>query len=177
MERTVFGMMLAKIEATYATDPTPTAEANLIAITRNGLKFNPKFGHVTRAILDGTLSKVAGLNATPEVSFSFDVEVRGNRTDGIAADISKGSVANLVEIDCLLQACDLAATYTAETGLGNRDGYVTYAPYVPTDMGKGVTIYFYTGLKLHKITGCKGTVKGVLEAGKFGVLTFDMVGI
>lgn len=177
MERTNFGMLLAKLESTYGTDPTPTAASNLIAVTRQGVTFGPKFDHLTRMILDGTLSKVSGLNAMPEVDFSFRVEIRGNRTDGTTADVSKGSSANKVEIDCLLQACDLTPTYTAETGLGNRDGYVTYAPTVPTDEGKSVTFYFYSGLKLHKITGAKGTVKGSLEAGKFGFLDFSFKGI
>ncbi len=177
MERTVFGMLLAKVEGTYGTDSSPVVASNLIAVTRSSWKFEPKFNHLTREILDGTLSKAAGLNATPEVDITFDVEIRGNRTDGTAADISMGAIGHAIEIDPLLQACDLAATYTAETTGGARDGYVIYAPTVPTTQGVGATIYLYTGLKKHIITGCKGSVKGVLEAGKFGMLTFSMKGI
>ena len=170
--------MLAKIESTYGTDPTPTAGSNLIAITKKGVSFSPKFTHIHRSILDGTLDLVSGTNVLPQVDFNFEVEIRGNRTDGSAADISSGTIGHALEIDCLLQACDLSATYTAEVTPGvSRDGYVTYNPIVPTDQGKSVTIYFYSGLKLHKITGCKGTVKGALQAGQFGMLTFDMKGI
>lgn len=170
-------MMLAKLETTYATDPTPTSAANLIAVTRSGMKFGPKFEHLTRSLLDGTLAKVAGTNVLPEVDLSFDVEIRGNRTDGIVADISAGAVGQKVEIDPLLRCCDLSPTYTAEATTGSRDGYVIYSPIVPATQGESVTIWYYTGLKKHIITGCKGSVKGVLEAGKFGLLTFSIKGI
>ncbi len=177
MERSVFGMMLAKIESTYAADPTPTAAANLIAVTRSGWKFAPKFEHLTRSLLDGTLSKVAGTNVLPEVDVDFDVEIRGNRTNGTAPDISAGAVGQLIEIDPLLRCCDLSPTYTAELTSGSRDGYVIYAPVVPSTQGESVTLYLYTGLKKHIITGCKGTVKGIMEAGKFGLLSFSLKGI
>src|SRR4051812_25137269 len=107
-ERSVFGLLLAKIETTYGTDPVPVASANLIAVTKAGVKFDAKFDHLTRSILDGTLGKAAGSNVLPEVSLSFDVEIRGNRTTGAVADISAGASANAIEIDALLQACDLS---------------------------------------------------------------------
>lgn len=171
-------MCLAKIEGTYGTDPTPTAALNLIAVTRKGVKYGPKWAHLTREILDGTLSKVSGLNALPEVDFSFEVELRGNRTNGTANDISNGTSAQAIEIDCLLRACDLAPTYTAAGTPGtSRDGYVIYKPTVPTAEGDSCTFYFYTGLKKHIITGCKGTVKIDLNAGQFGMLQFDFKGL
>lgn len=177
MERTVFGILLAKIEGTYGTDPTPTVGANLIAITRKGFKYDSKFTHLSRQILDGSLGQVDGTNVLPEVNVAFDVEVRGNRTDGIAADISQGSSAHAIEIDCLLQACDLNPVYTAESSGGARDGNVIYSPTVPSDQGKSVTFYFYSGLKLHKIVGCKGTVKASLQGGQFGLLSFSFDGL
>lgn len=177
MERTNFGMLLAKIEGTYGTDPTPTAAANLIAISRAGFSYAPKFDHLVRQLLDGTISKVSGLNAMPEVALNFDLEIRGNRTNGSTADISAGASGQAIEIDPLLQACDLAPTYTAETTGGARDGNVIYKPTVPTDEGKSVTFYFYSGLKVHKILGAKGTVKGTLQAGQFGKLTFNFMGL
>jgi hypothetical protein len=178
MERTLNGMLLAKIESTYGTDSTPTAGSNLIAVARSSVKFGAEFDHLTRMILDGTLGKVAGHNVLPRVNISFDVEIRGNRTTGgTDTDITSGASAQAVEIDPLLRACDLAATYTAETTNGARDGYVIYKPTIPSDEGPSVTFYFYTGLKLHKITGAKGTVKGSLQAGNFGMFSFEFQGI
>jgi len=177
MERTNFGLLLAKIESSYGSDPTPVATVNTIAITRQGVNFSPGFDHLTRMILDGTISKVSGLNAMPEVSLSFEVEMRGNRTDGIVPDISAGAAAQAIEIDCLLQACDLAPTYTPETTGGARNGIVNYSPIVPVDEGKSVTFYFYTGNKLHIVKGAKGTVKLSLAAGQFGKLSFEFKGL
>ena len=166
-------MVLAKIEGTYGTDPTPTASANVIAVSRSSVKYGPKFQHIMRQILDGTFDGVAGQNVLPEVSFGFSVELRGNRTDGTANDISNGLSAEAIEIDCLLQACDLAPTYTAATVPGtSRDGFVTYNPIVPTTPGASVTFYFFTGLKKHIVTGCKGTMKLNMTAGQFGMIDF-----
>ena len=177
LERSQIGLLLAKAEVTYGTDPTPTAAANVIALRRNAVKFDEKFTRLDRNILDGTLSRIGGLNVLPELSLSFDVEIRGNRTDGTASDISAGSIAHLIELDPLLQACDLAAAYTAESTGGARDGKVIYTPYTPTDQGKSVTFYFYTGLRLHKIVGAKGTVKGTMVAGQIATLSFNFSGI
>lgn len=173
----MIGLVLAKAETTYGVDPTPTASANTIAVARSSVKYGPKFQHLLRNILDGNHSKVSGFNVLPQVDFSFTVELRGNRTDGTAADISKGASANAIEINPLLLACDLAATYTAETSVGAKNGYVTYKPTTPSDQGASVTFYFYSGGKLHKITGCKGTVKGNLTAGQFGTLEFNFTGL
>jgi len=172
-------MLLAKVESSYGADPTPVGASNLIAVTRAGAQFSPNFTHLTRQILDGTLSKVSGANVLPEVSLSFAVEIRGNRKDDEATDtdISSGAAAQAIEIDALLRACDLAATYTAEGTNGARDGYVTYKPTVPTDEGTSVTFYYYTGSKLHKLHACKGTVKGNLTAGQMGQLDFEFKGV
>lgn len=177
LERTLIGLLLAKLEVTYATDPVPVVASNVIAISRSTLKYGPKYTHVMRAYLDGTLDKIAGLNVLPEVDLSFEVEIRGNRTDGTAEDISDGTVGNAIEIDCLLQACDLAPVYTAESSDLVNDGKVIYSPTIPTDQGKSCTFYFFTGLKRHIITGCKGTLKGILQAGQFGKLQFDFKGL
>jgi len=174
----MIGLVLAKAESTYGTDPVPTASANTIAVTRSSVKYGPKFQHLLRSIMDGTFSKVSGFNVMPVVDFSFTVELRGNYTNGSTdSDISSGASAQAIEIHPLLLACDLAATYTAETTNGARDGYVTYKPTVPSDQGASVTFYFYSGGKLHKITGCKGTVKGSLTAGQFGTLDFSFTGL
>lgn len=178
MERTNIGLLLAKIESTYGTDPTPTGGSNAIAVARNTVKYGPKFQQILRMIEDGSFSRLIGMNVLPEVDLSFSVELRGNYTDGSTdSDISSGASAQAIEIDCLLRACDLAPTYTAETTNGARDGYVTYKPTIPSGEGDSVTFYFYSGLKLHKITGAKGTMKVNLKAGEFGMIDFNFTGL
>ena len=176
MERTVVGLVLAKIETAYGTDAIPVGAANVIAVTKNSVKWDPKYTHVARQVLDGSIGPVQGLNAMPVDGFSFKTEVRGNRTNGVTADISAGGSAATIEIDPLLQACDLAPAYTAESPPGARNGNVVYSPTVPADQGKSVTFYFYTGLKLHRVVGCKGTFKVNFTAGKMGEIDWTFTG-
>lgn len=176
MERSQLGLLLAKVEGAYGTDPVPAANANVIAVAGSQITWAPGFERIMRKVLDGSWENVSGFNAMPVVGMTFRVEMRGNRTDGATADISKGAIANLIEIDPLLRACDLAATYTAETGLGNRDGYVTYKTTTPADVGVSVTFYWYSGLKLHKLIGGKGNLKMVFEAGKMAYIDFEFKG-
>jgi hypothetical protein len=69
----------------------------------------------------------------------------------------------------------MTPTYTAQSG-GGRNGNVIYNPVVPSTQGASVTFYFYTGLKLHRVTGCKGTFKVNMTAGKFGMIDFTFTG-
>lgn len=177
MERTKVGLLLAKRELTYGTDAAPLATANAIAVVRNQVSWAPEFDPVRREVLDGGLGRLAGENVLGRVKLNFSVELRGNRTNGVAADISSGNIANLIEIDAMLQACDLNPTYTAETSGGARDGNVIYKPRVATDEGVGCTFYLYSEKKLHKVIGAKGNVKGVFEVGKFPVLNFEFMGL
>jgi hypothetical protein len=178
MYRTKKGLLLAKIESVYGTDPTPVATANTIAVTGSEVNWSPNFERLSRMILDGSTSKVTGYNVQPTVTLNFTCELRGNYTDGSTdSDISSGASAQAIEINPLLLACDLAATYTAETTNGAHDGYVTYKPTTPDNEGSSVTFYFYHAGKLHKVTGAKGSVKLTFEAGKIARAEFTFQGL
>jgi hypothetical protein len=178
MYRTKKGLLLAKIESTYGTDPTPTVGTNVIAAVQGAVNWSPNFERLSRMIADGSTSKVTGYNVQPTVQLSFTVELRGNRTTGATdTDVTSGASAQAIEIDCLLKACDLTPTYTAETTNGARDGYVIYKPVTPDNEGSSVTFYFYTAGKLHKVTGAKGTVRLTLEAGKIAKAEFTFSGL
>lgn len=177
MEIMKLGLMLAKVESAYGTDPTPTGAANTIGVVGNSLQFRILSEHVKRSMLDKTLANVAGFVTKKSVEIRFRTELRGNRTNGTAADISAGAIANLIEIDPLLLSCDLAATYTAEATPGARDGYVVYKPTYPVDQGTSVTIYWYTALKKHMLTGGKGTFSIAFEAGKPAYIDWTFRGL
>ena len=178
MERTKIGLLVAKLESTYNGSTTFAAASNSIAVANGSVNLAPEFDPQDRQILDGRDAQAyPGEMALPRAKISFRLEARGNRTDGTTADISKGAVAQALRIDCLLRACDLTPTYTAETSTGARDGNVVYKPTVPADNGESVALQFYSGSKRHLLTGCKGTVKAVFEAGKCGLLDFDFMGI
>ena len=97
-------------------------------------------------------------------------------------DISAGSSTYALRSHPLFAACDMAATYTAESATGARDGYVTYNPTIPVGdsslpAGPTCTFYFYDHVKLHKITAAKGTVKFRTEAGKYCYADFEFMGL
>lgn len=178
MLRTKKGLLLAKIEGTYGTDPTPVASANVIAVAGGEVNWSPNFERLSRMILDGTTSKVSGFNVQPTVQLSFTCELRGNYTDGTGgSDITKGTSAKAIELSPLLRACDLAETYTAEGVTNDRSGYVTYKPTTPDNEGSSVTFYFYHAGRLHKVTGAKGNCRLILEAGKVAKIEFTFSGL
>lgn len=180
MELTRLGLLLAKIETTYGVDPTPSASTDVIAARRGTVRIEPVSTAQDRDWMTYSHSRLKGWNLMPYWKISFATEVRGNRTDGVANDISKGSSSNPIIEDRLLRACDLTPTYTAETSANARDGYVTYNPRVPTYtavQGDSVTLYFYSQGKLYKFTGCKGNMESIsVRAGQPGVIEWNFFG-
>jgi hypothetical protein len=167
MERSKPGLLLAKIESTYGTDPTPTAGSNVIGAWRGTVNLDISADSIQRAILDPGYNRVIGYQSMKQCAISFRTEVRGNRTGAASNDIAKGSSTYAIEIDSLLKSCDLTPTYVAESSGGARDGFVFYRPALPsTEFGSSVTFYLYSEGKLYKATGCKGDVSAVMEAGK-----------
>lgn len=154
------GLFLAKVETTFGVDAAPTSAANNIPIARGLVPVEPDGTPIVREILDGGYAKVAGLTVMKTMTFKVRIELRGNRTNGVATDISSGSISNVLDYDPLLRACDLAATYTAEGEV--RTGFVTYQPSIPTDAGVSLTIYAYSPAKLYKAVGCKGTIDNIV---------------
>lgn len=177
MEITEIGLLAIKAESAYGTDPVPTPAANSIPPVGDSVSLTFEDENVERKLLDGTFDPVQGFSSLPNVTLKFRYELRGNRTNGTAADISAGSVANLIEIDPLLQAAGLNPTYTAETVLNARDGNVIYKPKMLVTVGPSVTCYFYTALKLHKLIGGKANIDSILiEPGKMGYIDFTVRG-
>src|SRR5688572_27162630 len=179
MERTQIGLLLAKAETTYGTDPTPSSASNVIAVARGQVTIDQQAESINRNILDGGYGRVNGINALPMTNLRFRTELRGNRVAGASnSDISSGEAANAIEIHPLLLGCDLAATYVAESSDGARDGFVYYQPTIPTDAGTGVTFWFYSEGKLYKVTGGKGNIENIgIEAGKFGFIDWSFSGM
>jgi hypothetical protein len=170
------GLLTAKIESTYGTDPVPTIGANAIP-TIDALKWDPASDALPRKPFDGAIiAPIPGYNTMKRGKISFTYELRGNRTNGVTADISSGSSANAVEIDALLKACNLTPVYTPESG-GGRNGSVNYYLKTFTDnTDPSVTLYWYTQRKLHKLTGARGTVKFRWSADKMVYADFEFTG-
>lgn len=179
MELKKVGLLLAKIESTYGTDPTPSSGANVIAVTRNEIEVSPIGEAIDRDMLDAGFGRVIGITSMPRFNLKFRTELRGNRTTGATdTDVSSGASAQAVEIDCLLRACNLQPTYTAESSDGARDGYAVYQPTIPSDVGDSVTFWVYTQAKLYKIVGAKGNIANIgLTADKLPFIDWEFQGM
>lgn len=174
MELYQIQMLLAKVESTAGTDASPTAASNNIPIKR-GMAIEPDGDAPNRDIADGGFAQVPSITSLKSMTFKVVLELRGNRTDGSTADISSGSISNVLDFDPILRACDLTASYVAAGG--TRDGMVIYQPTIPTNEGVTLTVYGYSQTKVYKAVGCKGTITRIAYApGKITLLEVELKG-
>jgi hypothetical protein len=150
--------LIAKIESTYGTDPSPVGGSDAVQVTN--LELTPiESDNVQAAAFQGFIgnSTRGTLVANKRVSVTFDVELAGSGTAGTAPAFGP-----------LLKSCGLSETIVSSTS-------VTYAPV--SSSFDSVTIYcFYDGTQ-HKITGARGTVSFNMTAGQFAVASFNFIGI
>lgn len=148
--------ILAKIETTYGTDPTPTGAANAILV-RN-LDVKPQETElVSRDLIRPFLGNYEQLQANTHIEMSFEVEMAGAGAAGTAPAYGP-----------LLRACGMSETIVASTT-------VTYAP-ISTSF-ESVTIYFNVDGVLHKITGARGSVELDISARQIPVYKFNFTGL
>lgn len=147
-------VLLAKIETTYNTDPTPIAsDAVLVenlSWSNEGLRMNER--PAVRANL-GKLKKIFGGRL---LTVTFDCEIKGS-----------GSAGTAPEIGALLRACGMDETIVASTS-------VTYTP-VSTGH-ESCTLYLYRDAKRFIVTGCRGNASFNLETGAQGKVSFTLTG-
>lgn len=145
--------VLAKIEATYDTDSTPT-NANTMLTT--GLSIVPYGGATVSRDLDKPdLGASEVINVNPQVSLSFGVELAGS-----------GAAGTPPAVDAVLRACGLTPTVATGTS-------VTYNPVSASF--ESVTCYFYldAGVQRHVATGVRGNMGLTLQTGAIPLFNFD----
>jgi len=148
--------ILAKIEETYGTDPTPTGSADAILATN--VTLNPMEGedvsrNIERPYFGGQEMIVVGLYAT----LTFDVEMVGS-----------GELGTAPGWGVLMRMCAMAETITADTS-------VEYDPV--TDSLESGTIYINIDGTLHKLLGTRGTFVATLNAQGIPVWRFTFTGL
>ena len=150
--------LLAEIEATEGTDPSPVGGTNAIQIS--SLELTPmESDNVQAAAFQGFIgdSSRATLTANKRVSVSFDVELGGSGTAGTAPAFGP-----------LLKACGCSETIVASTS-------ATYAPV--SSSFDSVTLYCFYEDTRHVITGARGTMSINLSAGQLATMSFQFTGI
>ena len=149
-------LLLAKIESTYGTDPTPSGASNAILV-RN-LDIQPLVADtVNRDLVRPYMGQADQLLAQTRVEVTFEVELAGSGTAGTAPAYGP-----------LLRSCGLSETVVADTS-------VTYAP--ESSGFESTTIYYHQDGIRHKVTGCRGSFELSGEVGGIPVISFSMTGI
>lgn len=149
------GQILAKLETTYGTDPTPGA---VDAIQVRNLNVDPlQSDIVERDIQRPFFGNFDQLIANPRVGIQFDVEFAGSGTAGTAPRYGP-----------LLRACGMSETIVANTS-------VTYG--VVSGAFSAVTVYYNNDGVLHKAPGCRGTWTLGLTTAQIPYLSFNMMGL
>lgn len=154
-------VILAKIESTYNTDPTPSASTDAIFVE------NPSWSHagarmVERPSVKASLGKLKQLYGGTLKQLTFDCEIKG---PGAAYSASVRP-----EVDVLLRICGLDVT--VDTTPSSETA--TYAP-VSSGM-ESATLYYYQDGTLQALTGCRGNVSFNAAAGSYGKFSFTITG-
>lgn len=147
--------ILAKLETSYGSDPTPTGSANAIQISQ--LEISPAESEVlSRDLIRSYLGNSPQLIANTRVVVSFTIEYAGSGTRGTAP-----------KYDPILRACGMEITPVADTSI----------TYKPRSTGfESCTIHYDTDGIRHIVTGCRGTFTVSLNANQIPVYNFTLTG-
>lgn len=148
-------VILAKIESVYNTDPSPVAGTDAILVE------NPAWSHEAANLIErngvkATIGKTKSIYGSTLKTITFDVELKGSGSAGVAPEIGP-----------LLRACGMDETIVASTS-------VTYEP-VSTGF-ESITLYYYSDGTRHIITGARGNVSFTMEAGQAAKASFTFTG-
>jgi len=154
-------IVLAKIEGTYGSEPTPTVSANAIEVM--DLQVTYPFEVLERNLLHEDMSQTKPLTGKRMAEISFTCELKGGGTRGTPGRLSP-----------LLKSCKM--NESAKGGVS--------VIYNPGSTNYSCTIYVYdvnstTSGKylLHKFYGCVGNVEFSFKAGQIATAKFSMKGL
>jgi hypothetical protein len=142
-------LILAEIEGTYGTDPTPTGSE---AVLVRNLEITPiEAETVSRDLIRPYLGNSTQLLSNTRVSITFEAELAGSGSAGTAS-----------KLDALLRSCGLAATTTAAAVTGSAQagaaGSITLAA------GASATNNIYNGMVISITSGTGSGDKGIITA-------------
>ena len=148
--------LLAKIEGTYGTDPTPAGDTN--AIQAHDVQLTPiAGGEEMRDLLLPYMGHQGVLLTGNYGMLEFGVEVAG-----------AGGAGDVPAYGPLLRACGLSETVTAETD-------VVYEPV--SAAFEAVTLYYSLDGVRHILLGCRGNVTVEFAPARIPRYRFRMLGL
>ncbi len=149
-------ILLAKLEASYGVDPTPTGAANAVLATN--ITLSPMEGNdVSRDLETPYLGAQATIPTEVHAKLSFKVELSPSGTAGTAPAWGP-----------MLRACAVAETIVAATS-------VTYNPV--TDGHESMTLYMFVGKTLYTLVGARGNCSIAMDAQGIVYLEFEFTGL
>jgi hypothetical protein len=152
-------VILVAAETTYGTDPAIAGFSPLLAWDVNP---DIKGEVLERNILRDTLTQMGNKIGMKEVGITFKTEVKGALNSTSAPEWGD-----------LMRGCGFVSSSTAAI----TQTAFTFTP-VSSDTGvTSLSILAYMDGNLHKITGCRGSFKAILEAGKYGIFDWDFKGL
>ncbi|MCK5235698.1 MAG: hypothetical protein KAR06_01835 [Deltaproteobacteria bacterium] len=160
MKLTDRALILAKIEATYGTDPTPVAASD--AILSSVPSFELVGSRKERNVALPYYGKLPPINVGEALKLSFSTELRGA---GALPDTPP-------RIGALMRACNFTETIDNTPASEST----TYDPNSTVE-GESVTIYFYVDGVLHKALGCVGSFKVSAKVNEVPTIDFEFIGL
>lgn len=161
--------LLAKVETTYGTDPTPATSANEIRVNDRiwtNLTIAHQFENLRDDAATGTLSPPAtGAKRGRIGTLTIPVELTGSRSGNAY------SASNLPPLSPLIKSCGMSQAIVT-TSMSET---VTYSE--ANSSLSSCTIWAYSGNKLIKMTGCRGNIRWPILAGQLGTVMFEMTGM
>lgn len=148
--------ILAKIEATYGTDPVPTGAANAILV--KNLTVTPiEANLLPRDLIRPYLGNFQNIVAAAYSKVNFEIELAGSGTAG-----------TVPAYGALLRACGMSETISAGVS-------VTYAPI--SAAFESDTIYINVDGVLHKMLGARGTFSLSMASQAIPTIKFSFTGL
>ncbi len=146
-------VITAIAETTYGTDPVMTGTNAILAWDVNP---DIKGEVLERVFLRDTLTPMPHVIGMKQVELQFKTEIVGSNAAPMIAP--------------LLTACGFGTGVTSGTGL-------TYSLQSTEINMPSVSLYLYKDGNRHKVTGARGSVKFILEAGKYGIAEWKFNGL
>ena len=151
-------LLLAKLETTYGTDPSPSATADVIQVVGGSINADIK-KEVVEIEEAGYYEPTNILSAGITPALSFDVYFKGSGTGDTPPQIGR-----------LIKACGFSET------IDSTNLKVEYDALGVGTEWDSITAYLYRGDALEKIFGGRGTFKITAEAGKPLIGSFEFKG-
>jgi hypothetical protein len=157
-------LLLAKIETTYGTDPTPTGGANAILLKGNPVLTPLDAEIVDRDILRAYLGSSEQIIAAYSAKLEFEVEIAG-----------AGAAGTVPAYGPLLRMCAHAETISAGVSVSYRPISGSFESgtlwfQLPDDTSPSTS-------PLHKIVGARGNVMLMFNAKGVPFMKFTMTGL